>query len=233
MAYVPAIGAALLFGLLIDTARVEETPPPPSTPEPESPAVESAEDKEFSPEFLPYVSAKVGFGGPITEWERWFADDWDGWWAWGDMEPTGSVYSFAAGYALKLSAINLRAEFEYSMYNFKDKYNDDGIGRFDVDVGTYMGNFYVDFFANYPLKPYVGFGLGYGKFKGVYKYKGDIFDIHDRTSYESRVVGIYVGAMFKLADGLLGDVGVGIKSDVYKEDETALMHAHFGLRYSF
>ena len=167
-----------MYGLSTNRANMEGASCPPPVPEhminevkkrERERAIEDDENK-FEAQFSPYVSAKVGYGIADSWWEEFDDDAFS-------LTPFGRSYSFAAGYEIKTSAVNLRAEFEYAAYNLKDKDYDDfgtwptGFTKLWMKADTYMGNFYADFLEKYFLKPYVdvgakAVGLNSGRWEG-------------------------------------------------------------------
>jgi opacity protein-like surface antigen len=180
----------------------------------------------------PYLSVKAGYGTANIEKA--------------DTSYTGTGFIGAVGAQYALKDINLRGELEISMLNYKDDHhNQDNYpiesitGEAKLKDTSYMANFYVDFFKNYKLKPYVGFGLGSAKFKEdiseeIYDYSTTLTAYDSYSSDKSAFIyGLHLGVGFNITDGLGSEIGARYLVADIDGKSFLMLSANIGLRYTF
>ena len=210
------IAAGMFLGIFATDARAEEL---------------TEERAERGRVIAPYISGRIGVGSLNVEG--------------GDSVLGFENYGVAVGARWQGAYLALRGEGEFGISNFSDTYSTGGFptsieSELEQNFQTYMANFYVDFFTNYRIKPYLGAGIGmirvdetrslstHNLVTGV-TTPGATYDF----SGNGMVYGLYGGFGFNITRGLSADVGARYQTATIEGTGLDIITLNTGLRYTF
>lgn len=166
--------------------------------------------------------------------------------SWDDagVDPSGIAVAVAAGIEYKMTSVNLRAEVEGGLSFLGD---DRDIDLFPMSFGyvensqtftSVLANGYVDFLADYKIKPFVGFGLGMMRldedvdaFMTSYA-GGHTSDVSLSAAETAFAYGLHGGIGFNISQHMSADVGMRYFMTT-SENSVDLFGVNVGLRYTF